>query len=199
VDGSPTPVAAEVTRSSLGLPNLRRSILAFRRIPAHGGRLDSVLEVVRMKRGVWLLTATRYATGFGLAGWTAVASGTPHQPPREPSRTFDLAVEEVEVRQLSSTAMFREVEVRCVIANRGPKSATGASIVISRPGDDGRKVLKKIAMPELATGDRFDVRAQSAAWFATPVPYRCEIQFAGNGAGDSDPNDDYGEFTYPRL
>jgi hypothetical protein len=152
-----------------------------------------------MKRGVWLMTATRYATGIGVAGWIAVASGAPHQPPREPSRAFDLAVEEVDVQQLSSTAMFREVEVRCVIANRGPRTATGASIVISRPGDDGRKVLKKVALPELARGDRFDLHAQSAAWFATPVPYRCEIQFPGNVAGDADSTDDYGESTYPRL
>jgi hypothetical protein len=95
--------------------------------------------------------------------------------------------------------MFREVEVHCVVSNRGPRSASGASVVISRPGDEGRKVLKKTALPELGPGEHFDVRAQNAAWFATPVAYRCEIQFAGNGGGDADPDDDFGEFTYPRL
>jgi hypothetical protein len=59
--------------------------------------------------------------------------------------------------------------------------------------------LKKVALPELGPGEHFDVRAQNAAWFATPVAYRCEIQFAANGGGDADPDDDFGEFTYPRL
>ncbi len=146
-----------------------------------------------MRGAEWIKTATRYAAWVGLAGWTAVASGAPRQLP------FDLAVQEVDVHQLSSTPMFREVEIRCVVSNRGPKSAAGASVVISRPGDEGRKVLKKVALPDLGPGEHFDVRAQSAAWFATPVAYRCEIQFPGGANGDADPDDDFGEFTYPRL
>ena len=146
-----------------------------------------------MRRDEWIKAATRYAIWFGLAGWTAVASGAPRQLP------FDLAVQEVDVHQLSSTPMFREVEIRCVVSNRGPKAATGASVVISRPGDEGRKVIKKVALPELGPGEAFDVRAQSASWFATPVAYRCEIQFGGGGSGDANPDDDFGEFTYPRL
>ena len=38
-----------------------------------------------------------------------------------------------------------------------------------------------------------------AAWFASAVPYRCEIQWDGSIPGDADPSDDYGEFTYPKL
>lgn len=151
-----------------------------------------------MKRGCRLMTAMRYATWLGLTGWTAVASGAPRQPPRD-ARAFDLAVQQVDVHQLSSTPMFREVEIRCVVVNRGPKSSGGASVVLSRPGDDGPKVLKRVALPELAPGDRFDVHTQSAAWFATTVNYRCEIEFAGASEGDADPEDDSAEFTYPRL
>jgi hypothetical protein len=136
---------------------------------------------------------------LGLLGWAGVAGGTPRQPKRD-ARAFDLAVSEVDVRQLSSTSMFREVEVRCVVANRGPHtSGTPAMVVISRPTDDGMKVLKKAAIPEsLAPGEHFELRGETAAWFANPVTYRCEIQFAGQNAGDADPSDDTGQFTYPR-
>ena len=34
---------------------------------------------------------------------------------------FDLAIREMNVRQLSSTTMFREVEITCVVENRGPR------------------------------------------------------------------------------
>ena len=142
----------------------------------------------------------RWATGLGLVGWTALAAGAPRERPRDP-RAFDLAVQEVDVRQLSSTTMFREVEVLCVIANRGPRGSAGpAFVVTSRPGDDRPKILKKAIIAEaLAPGDRFEVRAENAAWFATPVSYRCEIQFGGSSAGDADPNDDVGETTYPKM
>jgi hypothetical protein len=166
------------------------------------------VEVIRMKRNrpadgrakvrAWL----RFAAGaawVALLGWTATAGGAPRQPPREP-RAFDLAVAEIDVRQLSSTPMFREVEVRCVVTNKGPRPSIGpVSVVVSRPGDDGPKVLKKIALPDaLGPGDRFTMRAETAAWFAAQVPYRCEVQY-GESGGDADPSDDYREMTYPRL
>jgi hypothetical protein len=168
------------------------------------------LEVIRMSRrrqaegrttfGSWMRNAALGAAGLGLLGWTAAAGGAPRQPPREASRAFDLAIAELDVRQLSSTPMFREVEVRCVVTNKGPKNSSGSvSIVVSRPGDDGPKVLKKIALPEsLAPGDQFVMRAEGAAWFASQVPYRCELQY-GQDSGDADPSDDYREITYPKL
>jgi hypothetical protein len=159
-------------------------------------------EVIRMARHRWIRTAARCAAWAGFFGWTAAAGGAPRQPPRETSRaSFDLAVEEVDVRQVSSTPMFREVEIRCVVANRGPKPSSGpVTVVISRPGDDKRKVLKRVAIPEsLAAGEQFEVRAETAAWFATPVAYRCELHFGTPAGGDADPNDDYGESTYPKI
>ena len=136
---------------------------------------------------------------LGSIAWTRGTSA-PGQGARDRS-SFDLAVDKVVVRQLSSTPMFREVEVLCVVANRGPKASTGTvTVVISRPGDDGPKILKKVTLPEaLAPGNQFETRAEGASWFATPIPYRCEIQFGSSGQGDADPNDDHAEFTYPKL
>ena len=113
----------------------------------------------------------------------------------------DLAVQEVDVRQTASTPMFREVSVRCVVQNRGPSLSRGSEmLVISRPGDDGPKVLKAITIPvPLARGEKFVIAAEGAAWFASAVPYRCEIQWDGSVTGDADPSDDYGELTYPKL
>ena len=137
--------------------------------------------------------------GFGLIAWTR-GPGAPGQGARDRS-SFDLAVDKVDVRQISSTPMFREVEILCVVTNRGPKASTGpVTLVISRPGDDGPKILKKITLPEaLAPGGQFETRAEGASWFATPIPYRCEIQFGSSTQGDADPNDDHAEFTYPKL
>jgi hypothetical protein len=114
---------------------------------------------------------------------------------------FDLAVQEVDVRQTASTPMFREVAVKCVVQNRGPSVSRGSEmLVISKPGDDGPKVLKASPIPvPLTRGEKFVLDAEGAAWFASSVPYRCEIQWDGSVAGDADPSDDYGEFTYPKL
>jgi hypothetical protein len=114
---------------------------------------------------------------------------------------FDLAVQRVDVRQTGSTPMFREVSVRCVVENRGPSFSRGSErLVISRPEDDGTKILKASPIPtRLGKGDKFVVDAEGAAWFASAVPYRCEIEWDGSVAGDSDPSDDYGELTYPKL
>jgi hypothetical protein len=152
-----------------------------------------------MSRDGWMRVASS-AAGLGLVGWTALAGGAPRERPRDP-RVFDLAVEEVDVRQLSSTTMFREVEVLCVVVNRGPRGSAGpAFVVISRQGGDKPKILKKAIIAEpLAPGDRLEVRGENAAWFATPVSYRCEIQFGSQSAGDADPYDDVGETTYPKM
>jgi len=169
-----------------------------------------VLEVIRMSRSGrvggsakgrdGMRNAVLLAAWVGLLGWTAAAGGAPRQPPRPTApRAFNLAVAEMDVRQISSTPMFREVEIRCVVSNLGPQHSTGpVSIVVSRPGDDGPKVLKKVGLPDsLAPGDRFVMRAEGSAWFASQVPYRCEIQY--DAGGDTDPSDDSREFTYPRL
>jgi hypothetical protein len=154
------------------------------------------------RRGVqgWARNIARGAGWAVLLGWTAAADGAPRQPPpRDAARAFDLAIAELDVRQLSSTSMFREIEVRCVVTNRGPRHSSGpVAIVVSRPGDDGPKVLKKIGLPDtLAPGDRFVTRAETSAWFASQVPYRCEIQY--DSGNDADPSDDYREMTYPKL
>jgi hypothetical protein len=114
---------------------------------------------------------------------------------------FDLAVLEVDVRQTASTPMFREVAVRCVVQNRGPSVSRGSEmLVISKPGDNGPKVLKASPIPvPLIRGEKFTLDADGAAWFASAVPYRCEIQWDGSVPGDADPSDDYGELTYPKL
>src|SRR5260221_11811575 len=99
-----------------------------------------------MPRDPWR-TAARCAASavffFVLCASTARASGS-----------FDLAVQEVDVRQIGSTPMFREVAVRCVVSNHGPGLARATAwVVISRPGDDGPKVLKKVAVPPLGPGE----------------------------------------------
>jgi hypothetical protein len=151
----------------------------------------------RSRVGGWVRNVTYGAGWVLLVGWTAAAGGAPRQPP---ARAFDLAVAELDVRQLSSTPMFREVEVRCVVTNKGPKPSSGpVSIVVSRPGDDGPKVLKKIGLPDtLSPGDRFVMRVETSAWFTAQVPYRCELQY-GADTSDADPSDDYREMTYPKL
>ncbi len=149
--------------------------------------------------GSWIRNAAFGAAAVGLLGWTAAAGGAPRQPRREATRAFDLAIAEIDVRQVSSTPMFREVEVRCVVTNKGPKNSSGSVfVVVSRPGDDGPKVLKKMALEALAPGDQFVTRAEGSAWFASQVPYRCELQYGGD-SGDADPSDDYREITYPKL
>ncbi|HKQ69857.1 MAG TPA: hypothetical protein VJT73_10990 [Polyangiaceae bacterium] len=122
-------------------------------------------------------------------------------PSRGPDETFDLAVQKLEVTQTASTSMFREIAVRCVVQNRGPQSAhVQASVIISRPGDDEAKVLKKTPLPDpFAPGDEFVTRAEGSAWFASSIPYRCEIQFEGRRTGDADTRNDAKELVYPRL
>jgi len=151
-----------------------------------------------MSRDKWMRVASS-AAGLGLVGWTTALGGAPRERPRDPG-AFDLAVQEVDVRQLSSTTMFREVEVLCIVVNRGPRGSAGpAGVVVSRQGEKP-KILKKATIAEpLAPGDRLEVRAENSAWFATPVSYRCEIQFGGQSAGDADPYDDVGETTYPKM
>lgn len=130
-----------------------------------------------------------------------IVGDAPASPPPQQDTGFDLAVQQVDVRQTASTPMFREVSVRCVVQNRGPSTSRGSVLlVISRPGDDGPKVLKSVPIPvPLARGERFVADADGAAWFASSVPYRCEIQWDGTVRGDADPSDDYGEFVYPKL
>lgn len=144
-----------------------------------------------------------HCAAAGLAFSVVASPAARAEPPRStPSDgAFDLAVQEVDVRQTASTPMFREVAVRCVVQNRGPSLSRGSEVlVISRPGDDGPKILKMAPIPvPLTQGERFVMHADGASWFASAVPYRCEIQWDGSISGDADPSDDYGEFTYPKL
>ena len=118
------------------------------------------------------------------AASAAFAGGFAASSPSPAARDsgFDLAVQEVDVRQTASTPMFREVMVKCVVQNRGPSLSRGSEIlVISRPGDDGPKILKTAPIPvPLARGEKFVLAAEGAAWFASTVPYRCEIQWDGS-------------------
>jgi hypothetical protein len=115
---------------------------------------------------------------------------------------FDLAIREISVKQLSSTPMFRTVEITCVVENRGPRisNATGW-LLISRPSDAGPQVLRMVAIPKrIEPGDQFEARSQGFAWVAAAVPYRCEIEFGGTyAAGDADASNDVAELTFPRL
>jgi hypothetical protein len=120
-------------------------------------------------------------------------------PPSRGFIKFNLAVVDVEVSQVASTPMFRELEVRCEVQNRGPGTAPSrAFVVLSRPGEDGPKILRRVAVPPLASGEKLMVRTEGAVWFASAVPYRCAIEFDGAG-GDADPSDDVAELTFPRL
>src|SRR5260221_9504049 len=71
-----------------------------------------------------------------------VARARPPLLPATRDTAFDLAVQEVDVRQTGPTPMFREVSVRCGVQNRGPSVSRGSEVlVISRPRHDGPKIL----------------------------------------------------------
>ena len=121
---------------------------------------------------------------------------------RAAAAPFDLAVQEVRVKQVSSTPMFRTVEITCVVENRSPGvSNATAWLLISRPGDARPLVVKLVSIPKLmALGDKFQAQAQAFSWVPTAVPYRCEIEFVGAyAAGDADPSNDFAETTFPTL
>jgi hypothetical protein len=106
------------------------------------------------------------------------------------------------VKQLSSTPMFRTVEITCVVVNRGPKTSNATAwLLISRLGESAPQVLKVVAIPKsLEPDDTFQARSQAVAWSNTAVPYRCEIEFGGpSAAGDADPSNDAAVFTFPKL
>jgi hypothetical protein len=114
---------------------------------------------------------------------------------------FDLALQEMSVKQVSSTPMFRTVEITCVVENRGARASNATAwVLVTRPGDAAVQVLKVVSLPKvMEPGEKVQVRSQSVAWAATSVPYRCEIQFGGaHTAGDADPSNDFAEFTYPK-
>jgi hypothetical protein len=115
---------------------------------------------------------------------------------------FDLAIQDMNVKQSSSTPMFRTVEISCTVESRGPRASNATAwVLVSRPGDAAPQILKVVAIPKpMQPGEKFQVRLQSYAWAATAVPYRCEIEFSGTYAsGDADPSNDFAEFTFPKL
>jgi hypothetical protein len=148
----------------------------------------------------WLQTGASFAaasTGFLLF----IASAGGEVRSAAPA-SFDLAVREVNVTQLSSTPLFRTVEITCVMENRGPRTSNATGwLSISRPGDVAPQVLGKISFPKsMEPGDKLQARSQGFAWVASAVPYRCELQFGGTyAAGDADPSNDFAEFTFPKL
>jgi hypothetical protein len=115
---------------------------------------------------------------------------------------YDLAIRDMNVKQLSSTPMFRNVEITCIVENRGPKTSNATAwLLVSRLGESAPQVLKAVAIPKpMEPGETFQARSQAFAWAASAVPYRCEIEFGGAYiAGDADPSNDVAMFTFPKL
>jgi hypothetical protein len=155
--------------------------------------------VIAMHEKHWLQAGARFAAAATALLFCAGAAGggvrsTPAQ--------FDLAIRDMNVKQLSSTPMFRTVEITCIVANRGPKASNATAwLLISRPGESSPQVLKVVSIPKpMEPGETFHVRSQTFAWAATAVPYRCEIEFGGAYTpGDADPSNDFAAFTFPKL
>ena len=115
---------------------------------------------------------------------------------------FDLAVQEMNVKQISSRPMFRTVEITCVVENRGPKTSSATAwLLISRPNDASPLVLREFSLPKhMEPGEKVQVRSQAFSWVASSVPYRCEIEFGGADlAGDADRSNDFAEFSFPKI
>lgn len=152
-----------------------------------------MLKNHRVHRGAVVAAAAVVVSLVAARGRTA---GT------ESSAQFDLAVQEMTVKQLSSTPMFRRVEISCVVNNLGPRiSDATAWLLISRPGSGATQVMLAVPVPKrLEPGSKFHARAEAFAWGATSVPYRCEVQFGGaNSAGDADAANDFAELTFPKF
>jgi hypothetical protein len=148
----------------------------------------------------WVQTgATVSAVAVGSLLFITAAGGAIRPSSSVP---FDLAIAEMNVKQLSSTPMFRTVEISCTVESRGPRISNGTAwLLMTRPGDAGPQVVSLVAIPRaMEPGSRFQARSQSFAWAATAIPYRCEIEFGGTYAmGDADPSNDFQEFTFPKL
>ena len=100
--------------------------------------------------------------------------------------------------------------VLSLVAERGPSCRHGTACAIrsGRPRNDdlssGERVRAgdscRCCTEKDGSGAKFHARAEAFAWGATAVPYRCDIQFGGaNTAGDSDPTNDFAEFTFPKF
>jgi hypothetical protein len=83
----------------------------------HPYPLDEVIIMLKNHRmhGSAVLAAAAAAVVLSLVVAPGRAAGT------ESSAQFDLAVQEMTVKQLSSTPMFRRVEISCVVNNLGPR------------------------------------------------------------------------------
>jgi hypothetical protein len=156
--------------------------------------------VINVRKNHWgKAGASVAAAGAGFLLFVATAGGAVPSPSPVP---FDLAIQEMSVKQVSSTPMFRTVEIYCVVENRGPRtSSTTAWLVISRAGDAGPQVSKVVVIPKkMERGEKFETRVQAFSWVTASVPYRCEIQFGEtSAAGDADPSNDFAGFTFPRF
>jgi hypothetical protein len=115
---------------------------------------------------------------------------------------YDLAVTSLDVTQTKATPLFREVEVLCIVENLGPNAAPPKTeVTITRPSDDGRKILKRAVIPVwLMREARFQVRTKASVWHASSVPYRCELAVPSDvPAQDSNPANDVKELTFPKM
>ena len=150
------------------------------------------------QRKRWQAGARFAAFAMSLLLCAAAAGGSV----RSASAPYDLAIRDMNVKQLSATAMFRTVEITCVVVNRGPKGSNATAwLLVSRLGESGPQVLKMVSIPKpMQPEDTFQVRSQAVAWANAAVPYRCEIEFGGvDIAGDADPSNDVAAFTFPTL
>ena len=147
-----------------------------------------------MRTGVGLAAAAAGSFLFIAAASSGVRSSLP--------ASFDLAVRDLTVKQLSSTPMFRTIEVTCVVENRGPKPSNATAwVLITRSGDPSPLVLKVVSIPKaMDSGDQFQVRAQAFAWVPAAISYRCDIEFgAASAAGDANPSNDAAEVIFPKF
>lgn len=117
--------------------------------------------------------------------------------------SFDLGVDRVEAVQIGGTPLFHDLRVACFVTNHGPDVAPpNVRIVLSRPSDQGRKVVRILTTRRpFAVGKTLEVVGGDSVWHAATVPYRCAIDYGPPGAlrvsGDRDASNDLGQSTYP--
>jgi hypothetical protein len=146
--------------------------------------------------------ATGLAVGLAVLGATRTTpSHAQGSIAEEGYLVYDLAVTSLDVTQTKSTPLFRDVDVLCVVENLGPNAAPPkAEITISRPSDDGPKILKRTVIPTwLMKEARFEVRVKTSVWHTSTVPYRCEVLFPTDmPSPDANPGNNAKERVFPK-
>lgn len=142
-----------------------------------------------MKTG-WMVLAVSTAL---LSLDTSAMSRVSHAHP------FDLGVKSVQVTEKRSSSMFRQVRVRCVIANSGPGVAPSRiRIRLTRPNGARPKVVRDIVTRyPVSPGKSFFIAGEDTVWRAADPSYRCAIDYGPPGAltvvGDTNPDNDVGQ------